>query len=156
SGRARIVNDVREDPDVIRPEELIKYGVVGMLNVPIQDRSGVVVGVLDVRRRPGGPPFGDAERLVSESLARQAAIAIENAALYGALEEKKAKIAESLRAIEDLYAHEQQMTRRLQELNLMKTNFMIVTSHEMRTPLTLLRGYLEALLEGYLGPASAA
>jgi signal transduction histidine kinase len=33
---------------------------------------------------------------------------------------------------------------------------MIVTAHEMRTPLTLLRGYLEAILEGTLGAVTAA
>ena len=39
----------------------------------------------------------------------------------------------------------------LQALSQTKTNFMIVTSHEMRTPLTVLRGYHELLEEGALG-----
>jgi len=38
----------------------------------------------------------------------------------------------------------------------MKTNFMIVTTHEMRTPLTVLLGYMDALHNGYLGEASPA
>jgi PAS domain S-box-containing protein len=54
-------------------------------------------------------------------------------------------------ALASLYQNEQRITRRLQEVNLMKTNFMIVTAHEMRTPLTILRGYVETLREGYFG-----
>jgi len=42
-------------------------------------------------------------------------------------------------ALASLYQNEQRITKRLQEVNLMKTNFMIVTAHEMRTPLTILR-----------------
>jgi signal transduction histidine kinase len=151
TGRSYLVNDIRADPNVLFPERLEAEGVVGFIEAPILDRSGAVVGVLDIHRKPGGPPFSETDTQLIASLARPAAIAIENAALYGALEEKKQKIAESLWAIEELYRNEQQMTQRLQELNLMKTNFMIVTSHEMRTPLTLLRGYIEALLAGYVG-----
>jgi len=58
-------------------------------------------------------------------------------------------------ALATLYQNEQRITRRLQEVNLMKTNFMIVTAHEMRTPLTILRGYIETLRAGYFGDTSA-
>jgi signal transduction histidine kinase len=38
----------------------------------------------------------------------------------------------------------------------MKTNFLVITAHEVRTPLTLLKGYVEVLLEGFLGAVSEA
>lgn len=40
---------------------------------------------------------------------------------------------------------------RLSELNQMKSNFMATLSHELRSPLTQLKGYLDLLLEGELG-----
>lgn len=46
-----------------------------------------------------------------------------------------------------LYQKEQEVSRTLQSLSKMKTDFMLVTSHEMRTPLTVLKGYLDSLTE---------
>ncbi|MBX7221505.1 MAG: hypothetical protein K1Y36_16260 [Blastocatellia bacterium] len=56
--------------------------------------------------------------------------------------------------LEKLYHREQEVTRTLSELNQMKTNFLIVTSHEMRTPLTVIKGYNEALLNQFFGSLS--
>ncbi len=114
------------------PEELKSYYKNGFMDVPIITRTGKVVGVLDVRRRIGRPPFTKLDRQLIEALANQAAVAIENAALYGELEK--------------LYRNEQEITRTLQELDKMKTNFVILASHEMRTPLTILKGYHDVLL----------
>ncbi len=127
-------------------------GSADLMEVPIKTRAGTVVGMMLVRRTAGKPPFTDEDRQAGEAFAMQAAIAIENAGFYVELERKNAEIAASLREIERLFAVEQGVTRRLQELDRMKTNFMMVTSHEMRTPLTVLQGYSDALLDGYLDP----
>ncbi|MBX7223664.1 MAG: GAF domain-containing protein [Blastocatellia bacterium] len=159
TGKALIVNDPEHSQTVAFHHSIKEYFVHGMMDVPILSRTGQVCGVLDVRRPPQRPPFTESDRQLIESLANQAAVAIENAALYGEvgeknleLEEKNLMIAESLRELTRLYEQEQQVTRTLQELNQMKTNFLMVTSHEMRTPLTVLKGYNEALLEEALGP----
>jgi signal transduction histidine kinase/ligand-binding sensor domain-containing protein len=156
TGKPYIVNEPKSEPYVAFPELIEKYYVHGFIDVPIIDRMGKIVGVLDVRRKAGGPPLSNTDCQLIEALAHQAAVAIENANLYGTLEEKNMMIVESLHEIEELYKNEQEVTRALQELNQMKTNFMIVTSHEMRTPLTILKGYHELLLDGYLGTLSAA
>lgn len=44
---------------------------------------------------------------------------------------------------------------RARDLADLKTSFMVVTSHEMRTPLTVLQGYVELLRQDALGPLSA-
>lgn len=56
--------------------------------------------------------------------------------------------------LEKLYLREQEVNHTLKELNQMKTNFLIVTSHEMRTPLTIIKGYNEALLSQFFGTLS--
>ncbi len=127
-------------------------GSADLMEVPIRSRAGTVVGMMLVRRTAGKPPFTDEDRQAGEAFATQAAVAIENASFYVELEQKNAEIATTLREIERLYSVEQGVTRRLQELDRMKTNFMMVTSHEMRTPLTVLQGYSDALLDGYLDP----
>ncbi|MBX7220682.1 MAG: GAF domain-containing protein [Blastocatellia bacterium] len=159
TGQTVIMDHAQESAEVLYHDVLDKYHVAGMIDVPIISRTGKVVGVLDVRRKKTAPPFTDMDRHLLEALANQAAVAIENAALYGELgekntelEEKNLMIAESLRELKRLYEQEQEVTRSLQELDQMKTNFMIVSSHEMRTPLTVLKGYTDALLDEYLGP----
>ncbi|MEM4251656.1 MAG: ATP-binding protein, partial [Candidatus Bathyarchaeia archaeon] len=155
SGKSILVNDPKRDARIIYPELVEEYSVQGFVEVPVFDRSERVVGVLEVRRRPGGSELTDGHRQLIESFAHHAAVAIENANLYGALEEKNLMIVESLKEIEKLYENEQQVNRRLQQLDRMKNNFMAVTSHEMRTPLTVLKGYLETLTEGYFGALTA-
>ncbi len=154
TGKPYIVNDPESDPNLLFPESVKIYAPYGFIDVPIIDRKGRVVGVLDVRRPKGRDPFTEDDLYIIELLTHQAAVAIENASLYGALEEnrlaleqKNLLIAESLKELESLYRNEQKVTRALQDLNQMKTNFMIVTSHELRTPLSVLRSYLDLLLE---------
>ncbi|MBX7221546.1 MAG: GAF domain-containing protein [Blastocatellia bacterium] len=159
NGQALIINDPAQVPNLRFPEKLADYEVHGWMDVPIRSRKGKIVGVLDVRLRPERGPFTELDRQVMESFANQAAVAIENAALYGEvenqnleLEEKNLVISESLVELKRLYQQEQEVIRTLQDLNRMKTNFIVVTSHEMRTPLTVLKGYTEALLDEFFGP----
>jgi len=158
TGKPYIVNDIHLEPKLVDLELAKKYSPYGFVEIPIIDRKGKVVGVLDIRRTANRVTFTEKDVQILESLAHQAAVAIENASLYGtleeknlALEEKNLIIAESLKEIENLYQHEQEVSRALQELNQMKSNFMVVTSHEMRTPLTILQGNHEALLAKFLG-----
>jgi signal transduction histidine kinase/HD-GYP domain-containing protein (c-di-GMP phosphodiesterase class II) len=68
---------------------------------------------------------------ILEIFANQAVTAIENARLYGRLEENILEL--------------RQMTKRLKELNEIKSNFVATVSHELRTPLTSIRAYAETL-----------
>jgi signal transduction histidine kinase/ligand-binding sensor domain-containing protein len=154
TGNAIIVNDITSDPRVIYSDLAEKYSLRGLMDVPILNRNRKVIGILDIRLAANRTPFSEADSRLVQSLAEQAAVAIENAELYGSLEEKNILISNSLKEIEKLYSNEQEVTQRLQELNRklkevneLKTNFMVVTSHEMRTPLTVLKGYHEILLD---------
>ena len=151
SAKAIIVNNPEDEPISFAPEQARKSALQGWMDVPILTRSGTVTAVLNIRHRPGRPPFTSEDLNLIELLASQAAVAIENASLYGEVEEKNLMIAESFHELERLYQQEQEVSRTLQELNQMKTNFIVVTSHEMRTPLTVIRGYTEALLSEFFG-----
>ena len=48
-----------------------------------------------------------------------------------------------------------ELTRRLQEIDQIKSNLLAATTHEFRTPLTLMKGYLDLLLDGHFGELSA-
>jgi PAS domain S-box-containing protein len=70
------------DPWVVSGED--EEDSVERLQVPIQ-RHGRTVGTLYLAKPPGGPAFGADDRVAIELLSTHAAIAIENARLYGEL-----------------------------------------------------------------------
>jgi signal transduction histidine kinase/DNA-binding response OmpR family regulator len=112
------------------------YLVQALLYVPLI-ASDKVIGVLSVDNRTTQCAFSqnDQERL--SALADYAVIALQNAQLHEALQEHAAQI-------EAAYAE-------LKELSQLKTEFVQDVSHELRVPLTFIRGYVDLLREGAFG-----
>ena len=77
-------------------------------------------------RVPTGIELADEEVAFVGALANQAALAIDKAALY---------------------ALERQNTETLRELERARTEFVAVVTHDLRTPLSVIRGYLDLLAE---------
>lgn len=74
------------------------------------------------------------------TLSNQAAIAIENARLYNNMEE----------IVEEQTGEIKEKNLRLQQLLKMKSDFLSIASHQLRTPLTAIRGLLAMQAEGDL------
>ncbi len=77
-------------------------------------------------RVPSGTELADEEVAFVGALANQAALAIDKAAMY---------------------ALERQTTESLRELERARTEFVAVVTHDLRTPLSVIRGYLDLLAE---------
>ncbi len=78
------------------------------------------------------------DRIVTlQILKLQTALRQANQLLYSRVQERTLELQTAL--------------ERLSELNHLKSNFMASLSHELRSPLTQIKGYLELLLEGDLG-----
>ncbi|MBX7223452.1 MAG: PAS domain-containing sensor histidine kinase [Blastocatellia bacterium] len=104
---------------------------------PVQIMSDVVLD-------EAGEPLGVVTCCEDISERRQ----LEQVRVQAEVAEARTKAVEATnRELEALYAKEQAVTRTLQDLNQMKTNFLVVISHEMRTPLAILKGYNDLLLE---------
>ena len=114
-------DDVRQDPRYGKnpPYNGMPSGhlpVVSYLAVPVTSTIGEVIGGLFFGHSQPGMFTADHERLL-EGIAPQAAVAIDNAKLY---EEVKT-------------------------LNSLKDEFIGVAGHELRTPITTIKGYLQLL-----------
>jgi len=114
-------DDIRQDPRYGKnpPYNGMPPGhlpVVSYLAVPVTSTTGEVIGGLFFGHSLPGMFTADHERLL-EGIAPQAAVAIDNAKLY---EEVKT-------------------------LNSLKDEFIGVAGHELRTPITTIKGYLQLL-----------
>ncbi len=93
-----------------------------------------------------------------EGVARQAAMAIDNASAYHEIEKLNVsledKIAKRTRELSEINTALEESHRRLQELDRVKSDFLLNVSHELRTPLTAIKGSVDNMLDEITGPLS--
>lgn len=121
-----VIENVQDDPrhfDGV--DKQIAFESRSLLGVPlrIRDKS---IGVLEALNKIGDDQFSPEDGQLLMTLAAQAAVAIENAQLFTAL---------------------QKAYQQLNEVDQLKSDFIAIASHELRTPLGLILGYAAMLKE---------
>ncbi len=113
------------------------YLVKALVYVPVRSAERGIIGVLGVTNRRSRRSFTKHEVRLLSALAAYAAVALENARLYRQVRQQADELAAAL--------------ARSQELESLKSQFIQNVSHELRSPLALIRGYAELLIGGELG-----
>lgn len=122
-----VVNDAAGDARFsTTSDDKLKFHTRTLLAVPLRapDR---VLGVLELVNKRAGE-FTDADRVLAETLAASAAIAIENARLF-----------------QDLDRQAEELRQRNEELDA----FAHTVAHDLKTPLSLVAGYSDMLRENF-------
>lgn len=130
-GRPLLLQDVEEDPEISINQSAPKYNTKGLLSVPISVRNKVI-GVINVNNKKSSVPFKNTDLNILALLSNQTGLAIDNVRLFADIQSK----AQSL----------QQAYDELKRLNKAKTDLIINLSHEIKTPLTAIIGYVDLLL----------
>lgn len=134
SGKTSISGDISQDPR-LAVRDFAREETRAMALVPMHSH-GKVVGILSAMSH-SPHEFTSRDIALLEAIANQVGAMVQNARLFNELREHTADL-------ETAYA-------RLQELDKMKDEMIQNISHEMRTPLTFVKGYVQLILDDQLG-----
>ncbi|MBN1286745.1 MAG: GAF domain-containing protein [Anaerolineae bacterium] len=136
TGQPIYVADARADPDFIFFDPNLRSLMVAPLRYGEE-----VIGTLALDSFEPDAFTPQHQRLL-EIVASQVAVGLANARLYAALEDRAAKLEAA--------------NAELEELDEIRNELIANVSHDMRSPLTFLKGYIGLFLDRALGPVTEA
>lgn len=130
TGRPLLVRDVENDPRFGKVRSHGRYSSKSLICVPLKvgDR---VIGVLNANNKGKEGPLNEHDLRVLTVFAAHASVNIERARLHNSLEKQAKELKEAY--------------EKLRAIDQVKSDFIINVSHEYRTPVTIILGYLEIL-----------
>jgi signal transduction histidine kinase len=123
-----IMHNMAVDPSIVNSEPLSKQGLIAYLGVPLMAHNEIL-GVLAFFATSEAAMTRENIEFVT-TLADQAANAIQKCRLYEKIQHQAAELSKS---------------------NKIKDEFLGVVSHELKTPLNVISGYTNMLIEGMMG-----
>jgi signal transduction histidine kinase len=148
-----IIEEVREEK--IRNSQstegvdiLLEHNIEMVLPLSVKNKN---IGLIMVGAKESRDMFNDEDLQVLEIIGAQAAIAIENALLYKETKDFNVKLKKEIdSATAELRLANDELTR----LDETKSEFISIASHQLRTPLTIIKGYVSMMLENNFGEMS--
>jgi two-component system, sensor histidine kinase and response regulator len=125
-----------------------RTGVTSFVAVPLQSQNQML-GYLAADR--GAQPCTEEDLHMLLTIASHVAAAIDNARAYSHLEELTQYLEQR---IADRTQELSTANERLQEQDRRRSRFLSVTSHELRTPMTVIRSFADNMRDGIAGPVS--
>ncbi len=107
-----------------------------------------IVGMIVLGNKISGDPYSEQDIDLLTNLSNQASIALQNATLYNQVQDLSQNLQEKV----DFQTKElREAYEELQKLDKAKSEFVSIASHQLRTPLTAIKGYISMMLEKTYG-----
>ena len=116
------------------------------LFVPITTRDELI-GLIALGPKASKVPYTAPELDFLITLSDQTSIALENARLLNGLTRLNQEYRRAYTALEKSNQQLERAVRKLEKIDKVKSDFITVLSHELRTPMTLIQGYAQLLLD---------
>lgn len=138
SGEPLLVKDVEADKRFAKVQSHGRYTTKSLICVPLKvgDR---IIGVLNANNKKRSGSLNEYDLRILSVFASHVSVSIERVRLYHNLERKAQEL-------EDAYG-------KLKVIDQVKSDFIINVSHEYRTPVTIILGYLELLKSTLVEPS---
>lgn len=134
-------HNAMEDPRFADRQSVQLSNLRSVLCVPLMAQSRLL-GIIYLDNRVKSGLFTERHLSMLSAFANQAAVAIENARLYDNL---RRSLEDRLRLQDELHRQETQRLA-LEEAGRLKSEFVGFVAHELRNPLTTIRGYVQTLI----------
>ncbi len=130
-----------EDPRFASRQSVQFHNLRSVLCVPLV-AQGRLLGIIYLDNRLKSGVFDERQLTMLTAFANQASIAIENARLYDNLR----RSLEERMALQDALVQQETQRLALEEASRLKSDFIGYVAHELRNPLTTIRGYVQTIL----------
>ncbi len=137
-------NDVSKQTKEIA-RALSKIGIEVLVPLNVKDKP---IGAIALSAKESGDTYNNEDLDLLKIIGTQTAISLENALLYEETKKFNVKLVKEVeKATHDL----QDANEELKKLDQAKSDFISIASHQLRTPLTVIKGYVSMMLEGSFG-----
>ena len=147
-----VVSEIKTDSRDSKAKKLLvslqRMKVAVLMPLNVKDKT---VGLLVLGEKESGDIFNNEDYKVLDVISAQSAIAIENAMLYDESQKFNVKLEKE---VESATKELRDANVKLRKLDESKSEFISIASHQLRTPLTVIKGYISMILEGSFGKIS--